>query len=267
MVGNEPTRKGLQIRRLSVTYKDSSRSVRALQDVDLRLHPGEITAIVGESGSGKTTLARTLLGALPSSAVVSYDELHLPRRIAFVQQEPIASLHPLLPVGTQIAHVLAARRGTRRRVRGETLRLLERLRLLPAEQFFRRYPHQLSGGQAQRITVARALALEAELIVADEPTSQLDLVTQAEVAKLLYTMTRELNAYTLFITHRLSLVAEIADYVVVLYEGNVVEQGPVINVWSAPRHDYTRTLLDEMQRLSGDGIAADPKRKDRSTYV
>lgn len=259
--GARPTASdGLLIRQLSVSYVGSAGSVPALRDVSLQLHPGEVTAIVGESGSGKTTLARTLLRALPRSAAVTYDALPQPASAAFIQQEPLASLHPLQTIGRQITDIVvavqmkeeaASMRSARRGARKKTLQLLERLQLQPARQYYDRYPHELSGGQAQRVAVARALALRAELIVADEPTSQLDLVTQAEVAALLWRMTKELGACTLFVTHRLPLVAEIADRVAVLHNGVVVETGTVKDVWRAPRHEHSRALLREMTRLSG----------------
>lgn len=248
----------LNIRNLHVGYATASGSVPALRGVSLTLQPGEVTAVIGESGSGKTTLARTLLGALPRSASVTYDDVPKPRTAAFVQQEPLASLHPLKTIGRQIEDIVAAVETQTRAVsprlpkglaRERTLHLLDRLQLQPAGQYYDRYPHELSGGQVQRVAVARALALRAELIVADEPTSQLDLVTEAEVAALLFHMTKELGACTLFVTHRLPLVAEIADRVAVLHDGVIVETGTVHDVWERPRHEHTRALLREMTRL------------------
>lgn len=242
--------KRLIISDLNVTYRGSS-DVVALQNVSVCLSAGEIKAVVGESGSGKTTLARTLLSALPPSASVRFRSLELPERVAFIQQEAVASLHPLLSVGMQISDILAARRRVRlARVKEDVYRMFEQLGLVPAGEFFHRYAHQLSGGQAQRVSIARALALQAELIVADEPTSQLDLITQADAVRLLYQMTKRLSAATLLITHRLPLVAEMADSVIVLHEGTVVERGPVSDVWRAPRHWHTQKLLDNVNELA-----------------
>src|SRR5690625_4852719 len=162
MPRNSSSRARLNIAGLHVTYRGQS-DVAALQNVAVRLAPGQIKAVVGQSGSGKTTLARTLLDALPPSAAVRFDTLELPERVAFIQQEAVASLHPLLPVGVQLSHVLAGRRRVRvGRVKQDVLQLLERLGLVPADELFHRYAHQLSGGQAQRVCIARAIALRAK---------------------------------------------------------------------------------------------------------
>lgn len=248
----------LHSRGLTVTYAGQEQPIHALRAVDVTLRAGEITAVIGESGSGKTTLARAFLNALPASARVTHESLALPQRIAFVQQEAAASLHPLLSIGEQITDMLVVRhRTTRKRASRRTLRiearlLLESLELKPGAEFFRRFPHQLSGGQAQRASLARALAMDAELLIADEPTSQLDLVTQAEAVKLIHRLTKEQGMYTLFITHRLPLVAEIADTVMVLHEGHVVEHGKVADVWTNPQHGYTKALLQRMARMGGE---------------
>lgn len=240
---------------LNVSYETSDEPVHALRDIHFQMHSGEIVAVVGESGSGKTTLARALLAGLPANARVEYKQFDVPQRIAFVQQEAVVSLHPLFSIGKQISDIVAAfekDQGTkpkRQHVRAATYQLLEQLHLQPAEQFYNRFPHQLSGGQAQRASLARALALQAHLLIADEPTSHLDLVTQAEAVKLLYRVAKQHGMGTLFITHRLPLVAEIADTVIVLHEGRIVECGKVIDVWQNPQHTYTKSLLFQMRQL------------------
>jgi ABC-type dipeptide/oligopeptide/nickel transport system ATPase component len=218
----------------------------AVKGISMGLKKGEITAVIGESGSGKTTLAKALAGLLDPSMVI-FQRARLPRRIAFVHQEAQASLHPLVPVGEQVNDCIAARSGRRPALtRENTLKLLDELGLDPAESFYRRYPYTLSGGEAQRIVLARALAMEAELVVADEPTAHLDLLSQAQAVRLLYRLTAHHGMSVCFITHDLSLVAEIATSVSVLYNGRIVEEGKVRDVWDNPRHSHTTQLLTEL---------------------
>lgn len=239
-----------------VAYGRSPDATAVLRGVGIGVNRGQITALIGASGGGKTTLARAMAGLLPPRARATIGQARLPQRFSFVQQEAGASLHPLRPVGLQIEDVIAARRGKRSHAtRAETLRLLEEIGLRPAQRYDRQYAHRLSGGQKQRIAVARAIASEAELIIADEPTSQLDLITQADVIKVMYRAIRRHDMGLLLITHDLRLVAEVADWVAVLHQGELVEFGAVDSVWQAPQHAYTRELLDAW-KPSGNDLAA-----------
>ncbi|HHT26371.1 MAG TPA: ABC transporter ATP-binding protein [Firmicutes bacterium] len=233
---------------LTVTYRrrthTSAASELILCSVSLGLNRGQVTAVIGESGSGKTTLAQAFLGALPTFAVATYAQRRLPERLGFIQQEAHASLHPTVKVGEQVNDVLATAQGlSPTAARTLTLSLFNELGLTPAEQLYDRYAHQISGGQAQRIALARALAMNAELLIADEPTSQLDMVAQAEAVKAIDKITRERGLSTLFVTHNLALVAELADWVLVLKEGQAVEWGAVLDVWHKPQHPYTKQLI------------------------
>ncbi|MBL8697048.1 MAG: ABC transporter ATP-binding protein [Alphaproteobacteria bacterium] len=231
------------------------RSLRAVEDVSFTIARGEIVGLVGESGSGKTTVGRALLRLVePTAGRLVFDgsdlmalppaELRrLRRRIAMVFQDPFASLNPRLTVGRIVAepmeiHGLHPDRATRR---AKVAALLEEVGL-PADAATR-YPHQFSGGQRQRIGIARALAAEAELIVADEPVSALDVSVQAQVLNLLAELQRRRGLAMLFISHDLEVVRHFCDRIVVMYAGRVVEQGPGASVVAAPAHPYTRALI------------------------
>ncbi len=233
---------------LSVTYRLRRGVVTALRDASIRLRRGRVTAVVGESGSGKSTLARALARNLPANAHVTVQAEQLPRRVAYLQQEAHASLHPMVKVGEQVNDVLAAATGRRpKETRRGCHELLNTLGLRPTEEVYGRYAHQVSGGQAQRLALARAVAMGAELLVADEPTSQLDLLSQAEAVRLIHEVTAARHMCTLFVTHDLALVAEVATDVVVMRDGVVIEDGSVSDVWRSPCHPYTRRLLAEVQ--------------------
>lgn len=229
-----------------VAYGSRPNAAAVLRGVGVGVNRGQITALLGASGGGKTTLARAMANLLPKRAHVEIGRARLPQKLGFVQQEAGASLHPLRPVGMQIEDIIAARRhrGKRSRTtRYETLRLFEEIGLQPVERYYREFAHRLSGGQKQRVAIARAIAAEAELVIADEPTSQLDLITQADVMKVMYRTIRQHNKGLLLITHDLRLVAEVADWVAVLNGGELVEFGAVDVVWQAPQHPYTKELL------------------------
>jgi oligopeptide/dipeptide ABC transporter ATP-binding protein len=228
-----------------------------LKDVSFRLERGEIVALVGESGSGKSTLARLLArldtpdgGSLRLGGV---DVLAQERRgaslayrgrVQMVFQDPFASLNPVHTVAHHLERPLLRHgRATPAELTARVHALLESVGLTPAESFARRFPHELSGGQRQRVAVARALAVEPDVIIADEPTSMLDVSTRRGVLQLLRGLTRERGIGILFITHDLASARHLADRILVLYAGGVVEAGRTADVLSAPRHPYTRLLL------------------------
>ncbi|AKJ01109.1 oligopeptide/dipeptide ABC transporter ATP-binding protein [Archangium gephyra] len=234
-----------------------SRSRRTLLNgVSFTLERGEIVALVGESGSGKSTLARVLarLDApdggslrLGGEDVLAGERqgasLAYRGRVQMVFQDPFASLNPVHTVAHHLERPLLRHgRATRAELQARVHALLESVGLTPAESFARRFPHELSGGQRQRVAVARALAVEPDVIIADEPTSMLDVSTRREVLQLLRGLTKERGIGILFITHDLASARHLADRVMVLYAGSVVESGRTADVLAAPRHPYTRLL-------------------------
>lgn len=225
--------------------------VNILNDVSLDIGPGEMFGLVGESGSGKTTLARTMLGLLkPSQGRLTFDgqdaarpgsARHLRRHAALMFQDPVASLSPRMKVGALVTEPLI--------IHGEPLEnravkageLLERVGL--SAMLAGRYPHELSGGQARRVCVARALAINPKLVIADEPTAGLDVSVQGEILNLMVSLKRELGVSFLIITHNLAVVRQVTDRVAILYLGRLVEAGPTAEVFRNSRHPYTMSLL------------------------
>jgi len=249
-----------EIQNLSVCAKGESEKP-LVQDVSFSIFPGEIVALVGASGSGKTTTALAGLGLLADGLIVASgrvlfegdDLLKIPpvqlrrfrgRRIAVVFQEPLYAFDPLFTIGAQIDEVLEVHFGAHAAERKDkALALLKRCGIEEAERVYRSYPHQLSGGLRQRAMIAQALAGGPKLIIADEPTSSIDVTLQAKVLELFQQLRKELNLSILLITHDLGLVRHLADRVVVLRQGEIVEQGRVENVLTDPQHPYTQQLM------------------------
>ena len=250
----------LRISDVEVEYRPRGRGpVRAVAGVSLDVAPGQIVGLVGESGCGKSSLARVAVGlAAPSAGTITFagrpvTPLGWRRRaedevaLQMVFQNPYASLNPRRTVGDQLLDgVPATVTGAARRSRvGE---LLDRVGM--AASAADRYPHQFSGGQRQRLAIARALAPEPRMIIADEPVTALDASSQAQVVNLLVGLVRDLDMGMLFISHDLALVHEIADVTAVMYLGKIVETAPTRALWQAPRHPYTRALIDAVPQIS-----------------
>jgi peptide/nickel transport system ATP-binding protein len=242
-------------------------SVTAVHGITLQLHPGQRTGLIGESGSGKTLTALAMIGLLPEGVTASgrvvYGEADLMRlserelcrirgdRLAMIFQEPMTALNPVMKIGDQVAEPLQLHRGmSPRQARTEAGRLLERVGL--SIDRLRSYPHQLSGGQRQRAMIAMAMACSPEILIADEPTTALDVTVQAQILDLLMALVDERRAALLLITHDLAVVANVCQRVLVLYGGRVVEEGSVDQVFTAPRHPYTQALLDAIPPLDDD---------------
>jgi peptide/nickel transport system ATP-binding protein len=250
---------------LSVAFGTGPRAVRAVSHVDLEVCRGEIVGIVGESGSGKTTLALSLLGILPGTAHVSgharLGDLDLAAlserewqavrwtRVAMVFQKSLGALSPVHRVGDQIADVLRVHRSDMTaRQRQERVQALFRMVGLPAG-VWDNYPHELSGGMMQRVAIALSLIHNPELLILDEATTALDVVTQAQILDEIRRLQRELNVTTLIITHDLAVVADVADRLAVMYAGQLCEVGPVERTVRRPRHPYTAALRAAIPRL------------------
>jgi peptide/nickel transport system permease protein len=252
----------LAIRNLKTEFRVRGSVYVAVGGVDLKIAPGEAVGIVGESGSGKTVTALSILGlvATPPGRIVGGEILHhgedmvevdLRRlqdvrggKVAYIFQDPQTTLNPLIPVGDQVAEVIRQHQGLgRSEARRRAVALFQSVLIGEAAEKARAYPHEMSGGQRQRVGIAMALANDPELIVADEPTTALDVTTQAQVLKLLNDLRRERGAALMFISHDFGVVAALCDRVHVMYAGRVVESGSVKDVLARPRHPYTRRLL------------------------
>lgn len=245
---------------LDVTFGAGADATRALTDVSLRIMPGESLGLVGESGSGKSTLAKALVGINPVSAgriVIAGEQVGMRRRgtradrtlLQLIPQDPYSSLSPRRTAGQAIAEALDPQRADVRRQRETIIEWLERVELDAGA--VDKYPYEFSGGQRQRIAIARALCIRPRLVIADEITSALDLSVQAEVLRLLATLRAELDLTMLFISHNLAVVRHVSDRVAVLFQGELVEEGDVEQVFRAPRAEYTRSLLDSVPGRPG----------------
>ena len=251
----------LSVRNLTVDFDTPQGPFAAVKGVDLTLRRGEVVCLVGESGSGKSVTGFSLMGLVDAPGRVAADELRFDGRdllrasererdalrgkdIAMVFQEPMTALNPGRTVGSQIAEVMRIHGNVSRKAAwAKAVALLERVGIHEPAQRAKAYPHELSGGMRQRVMIAIACALSPRLIIADEPTTALDVTVQAQVLELLFSIQAETGAAVLFITHDLGVVAEIADRVVVMRAGEVVEEGDVAQIFGRPAHPYTQALL------------------------
>jgi oligopeptide/dipeptide ABC transporter ATP-binding protein len=257
----------LRIDDLTVAFPGDGRELVAVRGLSLEVGAGEVVGLVGESGSGKSLTALAVLGLVPPPGAIRGGSISLAgrelrglpeaeyrrvrgARIGLVFQEPGAALNPVLTIGTQIVEAIRAHRDLPvREARERATTLLDRLAIPDARERLRAYPHELSGGQKQRALLAVTLASDPELLIADEPTTALDVTVQAQVLDLLERLRRERNLGILLITHDLGVVARSCGRVVVLYAGEVVEEGTTAQVLRAPAHPYTRGLLASVPRL------------------
>ncbi len=261
----------LAVRGLSVSFSTSDGVVPAVQDATFSIGKGRILGLVGESGCGKSVTALALMGLLPTAPACELDgEIRLEgrnllahsewewqvirgRSIAMVFQEPMTSLNPVQRVGDQIAEAVRVhRRVSRRAAREQAVALLDQVGIPAPTERSRAHPHELSGGMRQRVMIAMALACRPALLIADEPTTALDVTIQAQILDLLRQLQAELGMSLLFITHDLGVIAELADDVAVMYAGRIVEYAPVETLFAAPQHPYTQGLLMSMPSLATD---------------
>jgi oligopeptide/dipeptide ABC transporter ATP-binding protein len=257
----------LQIEGLHIAFKAGRQWRDVVRGVDLRLAPGEVVGLVGESGSGKSLTALSILQVLPPAARISSgrivfdgtDLVGLSRRamnerrgrdIAMIFQDPLTALNPVIPVGRQIYDSLRTHQTIGHKAALERIEdLLEMVGIHHPRERMRAYPHELSGGMRQRVMTALAISSNPKLLIADEPTTALDVTVQAQVIAILDRVRRDLGIAVLFISHNLDLIAEICDRVSVMYAGKVIESSAVETVFEAPRHPYTRQLLRCIPRL------------------
>jgi oligopeptide/dipeptide ABC transporter ATP-binding protein len=263
----------LRLDKLSTHYIAGGglRVVRAVDEVSLTVNAGETLGIVGESGSGKSTLALTMLRVLPTAAKIVGGHMWFEgedlvrksdaemreirgKRIAMVLQDPMASLNPLFSIGDQIAEPIRVHEKTSRAAAWDRARaLLKAVRIPSPETRVKQFPHEMSGGMRQRIVGAIGMSCEPRLLIADEPTTSLDLTIQAQYLNLLRELQREYGLALIFITHNLGIVAKMCDQLAVMYAGRLVESGPVSRIFNAPQHPYTKALLNSIPRMADRG--------------
>jgi peptide/nickel transport system ATP-binding protein/oligopeptide transport system ATP-binding protein len=278
----------LEVRGLTTAFRTGSGEINAIDDVTFDVDEGEVLGIVGESGSGKSVTALTIMGLLPQPpARVAAGSIRFAGRditrlsdtamqkirgpgIAMVFQEPMTSLNPVFTIGDQITETLRAHERLPPRVQRErAIAMLDKVGIPSASRRLDDYPHQLSGGQRQRVMIAIALCCNPRLLIADEPTTALDVTIQAQILDLLLDLRDEFRMAVIVITHNMGVVAETADRVMVMYAGRVIEQAPVAGIFDAPLHPYTRGLLScvpsleqETERLTAiPGTLPEPARR------
>lgn len=259
----------LELKNLRTHFRAHGKVNRSVDGVSFSVEPRQIVAVVGESGCGKSVTAMSIMRLLDpltsrSGGEVWFDGVELlgaprevmdplrGRAISMVFQDPMTSLNPVLRIGYQFEEVLRRHQSmTRKQARTRTLELLERVRISEPRRRYRQYPHELSGGMRQRVMIAMALACQPRLLLADEPTTALDVTVQAQILQLLRNLRDETGTAIIMITHDLGVVAEIAERVVVMYAGRKVEEASVAELFSHPQHPYTRALMASMPRLGG----------------
>ena len=267
------SREVLAVHNLNIAFQEERRLVPAVKQLSFSLKRGETLAIVGESGSGKSVTALSLMRLLEQAGgMINCDSLLLRRRnqqvidltelsqsqmqsvrgadMAMIFQEPMTSLNPVFPVGEQIAESIRLHQGlSREQALAEAKRMLDLVRIPEAQTILGRYPHQLSGGMRQRVMIAMALSCRPAVLIADEPTTALDVTIQAQILQLIKVLQQEMEMGVIFITHDMGVVADIADRVLVMYQGEAVETGSVEQIFHAPEHPYTKALLAAVPRL------------------
>ncbi|MFC9249243.1 ABC transporter ATP-binding protein [Streptomyces sp. NPDC057136] len=262
----------LEVRDLHVEFHTREGVAKAVNGVNYSVAEGETLAVLGESGSGKSVTAQAVMGILdmPPGKISGGEILFKDRdllklkkeerrkirgqEMAMIFQDALSSLNPVLTVGAQLGEMFVVHRGmSRKDARTKSVELMDRVRIPAAKERVGNYPHQFSGGMRQRIMIAMALALEPSLIIADEPTTALDVTVQAQVMDLLAELQRELNMGLILITHDLGVVADVADKIAVMYAGRIVETSPVHDIYKAPAHPYTKGLLRSIPRLDQKG--------------
>ncbi|OON81932.1 ATP-binding cassette domain-containing protein [Streptomyces tsukubensis] len=260
----------MSVRDLAVSFRSDTRTVHAVDHVSYEVAPGEVLAVVGESGCGKSVTSMAVMGLLPPSASVTGSirlagrelvgapekelQRHRGKDMAMIFQEPMTSLNPVLTIGRQIGEVVRRHQGlSKKDARARAVELLDLVGIPAPRQRVDEYPHQLSGGMRQRVMIAVAVACDPAVLIADEPTTALDVTVQAGILEVLRSLRERLGTAIVLITHDLGVVADAADRVMVMYAGRAVEEAPVDELFARPRHPYTHGLLGAVLRPGGEG--------------
>lgn len=275
----------LEINNLNVSFQANGTEKRILHDVNIYVNKNETVCIVGESGSGKSVTSLSVMGLLPENGVIDSGSIKLKGKelvgldesdyrairgndISMIFQEPMTALNPVLTIGFQLAEPLREHRQmSKKEAQHEAIKLLKRVGIPQPESKVALYPHELSGGQRQRVMIAMALATNPSLLIADEPTTALDVTIQAQILSLIHNLKEQNNMGVLFITHDMGVVAQIADYVVVMYHGKIVEHGDVETIFKAPKQDYTKKLLAAVPDIDAVHVTSRPKFADNTKPI
>ena len=252
----------LNVEGLNISFFKDYVEKQIIKNISFEILPNEIVAVVGESGSGKSISSLALMGLLPkgiskiTSGSITFEAKSLVnlsekefqairgKEIAMIFQEPMSSLNPSMRCGRQVEEILKQHfKLTTKEIKSEVLNLFEKVKLPNPERIYKAYPHEISGGQKQRVMIAMAIACKPKLLIADEPTTALDVTVQKEILELLKDIQKETKMSVLFISHDLSLVSELADRVLVMYQGEIVEQGTTDTIFNNPKHNYTKALI------------------------
>jgi len=266
----------LEMEDLAVEFNTDYGDVHAVNGISYTLDPGETLAILGESGSGKTVSALAMMGLIEKPGRISSGEirfqgtnlLDLPEedrrdirgdKISMIFQDALSALNPVFSVGDQIAEMFRVHRGMKKKeAMGRAVDLMERVRIPSARERVHDYPHQFSGGMRQRVMIAMGIALDPDILIADEPSTALDVTVQAQIMELLIALQQETKMGLILITHDLGVVAEVADKVCVMYAGQIVEKGSVGDIYTRPAHPYTERLIHSIPRVDRKGDRLDP---------
>ncbi|PLW97746.1 MAG: ABC transporter ATP-binding protein, partial [Marinilabiliales bacterium] len=251
----------IDIQNLSIQFKNESKLSYAVQDVSFSINKGEALGLVGESGSGKSITALSMIGLLPVQAIISSGQIlyknqdllqlnenqlrsYRGHHISMIFQEPMTALNPVIKCGEQVAEIIRLHQHiSKKQAHQQVMDLLKKVNLPRPEEMYRSYPHQISGGQKQRIMIAMAVANKPDLLIADEPTTALDVTVQKEIILLLNELRKEFGMSLLFISHDLGVISEVSERVAVMYKGQIVEEGLVNEVFKNPQHPYTKGLM------------------------
>ena len=271
----------LSVRDLDITFKTTAGPVHAIRGVNIDLYKGETVALVGESGSGKSVTMKAAMGILAKNATVNSGSIRFSyhhadgspesvdllqkdkkwirrhingKRIAMVFQDPMSSLNPLIPVGKQVAEMIHVHHPEMKRdeLQAATLELFREVRIPEAEKRLKSYPHEFSGGMRQRVMIAIALACEPKLLIADEPTTALDVTIQAQILELMNDLRHKLGMSIIMITHDLGVVAQMCEKIAVMYAGHIVEYGTTDEIFYNPQHEYTKGLINSIPKLNAE---------------